>query len=306
MSPEIVFELMRSVRREVRVVLSFRRKIMQGNKTPSIDRQRKNSLLAALCLAMIGFFILMGFVARGRGPQGVREMKLSVEDPRPVRQAILKLEEKYGWVITYEDPRYIHDSEVADITLKVRRDLDMYKPGEAPKVFGPRWGTLEFTYDVMSDTNLPADPAMVVQKLLDAQAARDNGGRFRLETSGRIMHVIPTAIKNSAGNLVHQESVLDTIISLPAGERTVLQKLYSICAAISRGANRSVLPGTIPSGLFQHYQDHQGASRQRARDVLVKTFETMDNDMKLSWRLLYDPTDKGYFLNIHFVSKRDG
>jgi hypothetical protein len=279
---------------------------MQANQSPSIGRERKNRLLSALCLAMTGLFILMSFVAHGRGSQGVSEIKLSVEDPRPVAEAILMMEKKYGWVITYEDPRYVHDSDIADVTLKVRRDLDKYKPGEAPKVLVPRGGPLEFTYDVASDTNLPADPAMVVQKLLDAQAARDNGGRFRLETSGRIMHVIPTAIKNSAGNLVHQESVLDTIISLPAGERTVLQKLYSICAAISRGANRSVLPGTIPSGLFQHYQDHQGASRQRARDVLVKTFETMDNDMKLSWRLLYDPTDKGYFLNIHFVSKRDG
>lgn len=279
---------------------------MQANQSPSIDRQRKNRLLAVLCLAMIGLFILMGFAARGRGSQGVSEMKLSVEDPRPVAEAILTLEKKYGWVINYEDPRYVHDSEIADVTLKVRRDLDKYTPGEAPKVFVPRGGSLEFTYDVASNTNLPADPAIVVQKLLDAQAARGNGGKFRLETSGQIIHVIPTAFKNSAGELVHQESVLDTIISLPAGERTVLQKLYSVCAAISRGANISVLPGTIPTNLFLQNRDQQGAARQRARDVLVKTFEAMNNETKLSWRLLYDPTDKGYFLNIHFVSKRDG
>lgn len=279
---------------------------MQANKSPSIDRQRKNLLLAALCLAMTWLFILMGFAIHGRSSQGVSEMKLSVEDPRPVAEAILTLEKKYGWVITYEDPRYVHESDIADVTLKVRRDLDKYKPGEAPKVLVPKGGALEFTYDVASNTNLPADPAMVVQKLLDAQTARDNGGRFRLETSGQIMHVIPTAIKNSYGELAHQESVLDTIISLPAGERTVLQKLESVCAAISRGANIPAEFGTIPTNLLLQNRDQQGAERQRARDVLVRTFEAMNNEKRLSWRLLYGPGTKRYSLNIHFVSKRDG
>jgi hypothetical protein len=81
---------------------------MQVNQSPSIDRRRKSRLQAALCLAMIGFFILMGFAAHGRGSQGVSKVKLSVEDPRPVAKAIEMLVGKYGWVITYEDPLYVH------------------------------------------------------------------------------------------------------------------------------------------------------------------------------------------------------
>jgi hypothetical protein len=280
--------------------------MMQANQSPSSDRQRKNGLLAALCLAMTGPFILMGFAARERGGQGIREMKLSVEDPRPVAQAILELQEKYGWVITYEDPLYVHDSEIDDVTLKVRKDLDKYKPGEAPKVLVPKGGSLEFKYNVMSDTNLPDNPAMVVQKLLDAQAASVNGGRFRLETRGQIMHVIPTAIKNSAGVIVSQESVLDAIISLPSGDGTVLQKLRSICTAISRTTNITVKLGTIPTGLLLQHRDQQGAANQRARDILVNTLETINNETKLSWRLLYEPGMKTYYLNIRSVLKRDG
>ena len=34
------------------------------------------------------------------------------------------------------------------MTLKVRKDLDKYKPGEALKVIVPKGGALEFTYDV--------------------------------------------------------------------------------------------------------------------------------------------------------------
>jgi hypothetical protein len=279
---------------------------MQANQSSSIDRRRKNRLPAALCLAMIGLFILMGFAARGRGSQGMREVKLSVDDPRPVAKAIEMLEGKYGWVITYEDPRYAHDSEIADVTLKVRKDLAKYKPGDAPKVLVPKGGALEFTYDVMSDTKLPADPAMVVQKLLDAQAGCGTGGRFRLETRGRILHVIPTAIKNSAGELVHQESALDTIISLQQGEKTVLQKLENVCAAISRAINIPVVLGAVPDHWFRQFQDQQGATNQRARDILVDTFETMGYGTDLSWWLYYSPTDKRYLLHIHFLSKRNG
>jgi hypothetical protein len=279
---------------------------MQANQSPSIDRQRKNPLLAALCLALIGLFMLMGFAASGRDSQKVSEIKLSVEDSRPVVKAIETLEKKYGWVITYEDPRYVHDSEIVDTNLNIRKDLNNYKSGETTKFLAPRGGALEFTYDVASDTNLPVVPAMVVQKMLDAQAARDNGGRFRLETNGQIMHVIPTAIKNSAGALVPQESILDSIISLPSGERTVLQKLESVCAVISRAINIPVELGTVPDHWFQQRRDQQGATNQRARDILGDTFETMGYGTDLSWWLYYSPTFKKYLLHIHFVSKRNG
>jgi hypothetical protein len=273
---------------------------MQVNQSPSIDRRRKNRLPAALCLAMIGFFILMGFAAHGRGSQGVSKVKLSVEDPRPVAKAIEMMEGKYGWVITYEDPLYVHDSDIADTKLNIRKDLNNYKSGETTKFLAPRGGALEFTYDVASDTNLPADPAMVVQKLLDAQAASGNGGRFRLETNGQIMHVIPAAIKNSAGELVHQESALDAIISLPQGETTVLQKLESLCAAISRAINIPVELGTVPDHWFRQIRDRQGATN------LVDTFQTMGYGTDLSWWLYYSPTFKKYLLHIHFLSKHTG
>ncbi len=278
---------------------------MQANQSISFNRQRITRVLV-VCFVLTGLFISVSFAVRGRNSQGVSEIRVSVEDSRPVCKAIETLEKKYGWVITYEDPRYVHDSEIADSNLKIRKDLNNYKSDETTKLLVPRGGSLEFTYDVVSNTNLPVDPAMVVQKLLDAQAARDNGGRFRLETKGQIMHVIPTAIKNSAGGLAHQESALDTIISLPSGERTVLQKLENICAAISRAINIPVVLGTVPDHWFSQRRDQRGATNQRARDVLVDTFETMGYGTDLSWWLYYSPTFKKYLLHIHFVSKREG
>jgi hypothetical protein len=279
---------------------------MRTNQSCFINCQRI-TCAQLMCFALTGLFIVAITTARGHGAQAVNKIKLSVEDPRPVAEAILKLEDQYGWVITYEDPRYVHESEVIDVARKIRRDLDKFKPGEAvPPVFIPRGGLLEFTYDVAPNTELPTDPARVVQSLLDAQAANSHGGRFRLEKRGKIMHVIPTAIKNSEGRLVPQNSVLDTIISLPPGERTVLQKLESICAVISRTTGIPIKLGTIPDNWFSRSQANRGVMGQKARDVLINMFATMDYGTNLSWRLFYGPGTKNYALNIHLVSKRDG
>jgi hypothetical protein len=67
-----------------------------------------------------------------------------------------------------------------------------------------------------------------------------------------------------------------------------------------------VVLGTIPTNLFHQHQDQRGAESQRARDILVDTFETMNKETNLSWRLLYEPGMKKYHLNIRLVSKRNG
>jgi hypothetical protein len=106
---------------------------MQINQSSSINRRRTTSIMV-VAFALIGLFILVISAARGRGSQESSQIKLSVESGRPIAEAILRLEEKYGWVITYEDPRYAHDSEIVDVAPKVRKDYDKFKPGEAPKI----------------------------------------------------------------------------------------------------------------------------------------------------------------------------
>jgi hypothetical protein len=265
----------------------------------------------ARCLVIIGSLISTGFAVHGEisstASQGVSKAHLSVEDPRPLAKAIEVLEGRYGWAITYEDPRYVYSSEIKDVTLSVPRHLDKYKPGQAPKFFIPKGGTLTFDYDIRSDTNIPDDRKTVVQELLKAYARSGNAGRFRLESNDRIMHVIPTAIKNSHGQLMPQDSILETRISLTAEQRTGLEKLRSICSAITQATKIQVTVGTVPINLLVHHRDSQGATRQRARDVLVNLLESVNNGTNWSWQLFYDPTPilKGYALNIHQVLKHE-
>src|SRR5258705_4950464 len=233
---------------------------------------------------------------------------LSVNNGRPVAEAAWELEKRYGWVITYEDPIYVHGSEINDVTLQVRRDLDKYKPGQAPKVLVPKGGSLAITFKLTSDDNTPVRPESVVQKLLEVNGAAGNGGSFRLEVSGPIVHVIPTAYKNSAGTLVPLQPVLDSLISIPAEERTGMQSLEALCAAVSEVTQTKVVVGTADVNLFAGHSYQLGAKDEKARDFLVRLLGNVRvagrlDDTDLSWRLLFDPTEKFYALNIHGVRK---
>src|SRR6266436_4893344 len=178
-------------------------------RLPGSNRLRKIRVLAVMFLAVAGILTVATYASRGRGVQANRKVKLSVQDPRPLAKAIETLESRNGWIITYEDPRYVNESEIADVTASVRRDLNNFKAGEAPKVLIPKGGPLSIEYEVDPTTNNPADSTRVVQQLLDAQSRSGNAGKFRLERNGEVIHVIPTAVKNTAGVLAPQESVLD-------------------------------------------------------------------------------------------------
>ncbi|HLA10739.1 MAG TPA: hypothetical protein VJ023_09105 [Pyrinomonadaceae bacterium] len=267
----------------------------------------RSCLYVAVHLAVVVMLMIPTSAAGGRGGFGENvgqqsnKVILSVEDPRPVAKAIVMLEGSYGWTITYEDPRYGYAAEITDVTEKVRRDLHKYQKGAAPRVFIPKGGELVFEYYVVTPTNLPPDPGLVVQQLLDAQAASANSARFRMERSDKLIHVIPIAIKNSTGKLVPQESVLDAVITLPAKERTGLQTLEALCTAISKRTHMPVIVGAIPLTMFLQHKDQEGADSQRARETLSQLLERTGKGMKLSWQLFYDPGMKIYALNIHVV-----
>jgi hypothetical protein len=232
-----------------------------------------------------------------------RVMSVSVDDPRPVAQAMRTLESLYGWTITYEDPRYVHISELADVTYRVRRDLAEFPIGRAPKVLVPRGGPLTVNYSVSSASGMPDTAAALIQKVLDVHAA-GGGSSFRLlqSQSGRYFHVVPAQVKNGLGQLVGQSSILDTVINLSSEERNGREMLEAICNAIGEATQRHVLLGTIPEKLFYRDRVTKTAFNEIARDVLTKTLS--GTGVRLSWQLLYDPGLEEYVLNIHPVFTR--
>ncbi len=219
--------------------------------------------------------------------------KLSLEGARPVWKAIDILEARYGWRITYEDPPYVHESEIKDVTEQVRKDLHLYEKGKAPKVIGPKGGQIDVSYNVSPKTGRPDNPAALIQMILDAHAARGNPGVFRLIQTGGIFHVVPVQAKNKAGQLVDQGSILDARIILPEQERTGMEMLGAIIVAVSQATQVKVVSGLVPINL-NYRRSRQGAANETARDVLIRFL----HGTKLSWRLFYSPSEQHYLLHL--------
>jgi hypothetical protein len=247
-------------------------------------RNVKGNLLLFLLCAIIAPILTVA----GRDVQEPIKEQISVSDARPVALAAEMLEKKYGWIITYEDPAYVHESELVDVTEKVRRDLDKFEPGKAPRVLIPKGGTLTFEYAIDPDTKTPPDSAVVVQQLLDAYALSGNPGIFRLDRDGPRLHIVTS-----------HPSVLDASIILRAHKRNGLELLEAFCTAVSQASGTRVVMATVPLNLFNRYETQSGAKDQKAREFLSNELDRIK--VKLSWQLLYDPVTKSYFLNIHVV-----
>jgi len=274
---------------------------IQTEKTMRVDWQHRYSrfLVIHLLAIFLSFIVALNIknaamivVCQGQDQPPV---KLSVNDPRPMAEAVKQLQEKYGWVITYEDPRLSNESDLlVETDPKHRQD----HPG-GRRALTPKGGTLEISYFVSPVTGKPENPRALLQALLNAHAASDNPGRFELKQTGQVFHVIPEQVKDIRGRWVHQTSILGIPITFPEKERSVFETLGTITSALSSAAQMRIVIGAIPLNLFVRHRTTQSASSELARDVLIRTLDSTNR--KFSWRLLHDPGVNMFALNVRSV-----
>lgn len=229
---------------------------------------------------------------------------LYVDDSRPVAEVVHELAARYGVVITYEDPRYAYEADLKDVTLEVRRDLDKYPPGQAPKVIVPMGGTLYLSYELPLRHDAVPRIEEILQKLATAQSATGTGGEFRVLHVGETYHVVPTRVRARNGAWVEQSSILDVPITIPKKLRSNDEMLDAICGAVSQagGMTVSVGGGPVSRLVVRVERAVRGASAEPARDVLMRTLES--TKQKAAWQLFYSPDDKIYFLNLYVLPDR--
>jgi hypothetical protein len=221
--------------------------------------------------------------------------RIVVNDARPVAAASKLLETRFGRVITFEDPPFAHADDTRDVTESVRRDLNKYAPGRAPRVIVPRGGeiTVEFERD---------DPVEIVLSGILRESERlTTSATFRTEETNGIVHVIPTSVKGSGGETVSIESILDAPVEIPAQPRNGMQMLEAWRDAVSRNSKTQLLIGSAPLNIFLRGTDAQSLSSPNARDALTEILVRFGRGSRLSWQLLYDPGQKVYVINIYRV-----
>jgi hypothetical protein len=240
--------------------------------------------------------------------------RLHVVDGRPVAAVVQELISRYRYVITYEDPKYAFAGDLQDVTAQVRKDLDQFPRGDAPRVIVPAEDSL--TVYVPKASNIsPAELAHLLQTTVQAQARNGQGGRFQVVRSGEIFHVIPSAARDRNGTWVPQTSILDVPISLRMRDRGRWETLQDICDAVSVAAHVKINYAGPVGGLSSLTANPKpyrlGAQHEKARDLLVRAFRMLNDpnsgtwiSQKLTWLLFYDASDHVYALNIRTVDAR--
>jgi hypothetical protein len=209
-----------------------------------------------------------------------------VSDARPVAAAIDEIEKLSGRPITYEDPPFLNKDYMTPMVEDMSGD---------PRLLVPSGGSLRFT--------LPAD-ASPEQKVAAAQSmvgnynASHGAATFSVSQDG-LTHVVPRQTMDASGRLVPVTPVLDTRITVAAKPRSAMDLLGEICQAVSLVSGQSVGIGNVPTNALYQQMIEIGANNEPARQVLEKLI--VANRLSLSWRLLYDPGLKTYYLNIPVI-----
>jgi hypothetical protein len=119
-------------------------------------------------------------------------------DPRPLAQAVSALRKEYGWLIDYEDPPYVSDSELVDVTDPQWRASH---PG-APGYRIAAGGLFQCEYVEGSDILTLAGQESVLRQIVSAYNRSGNPGKFivRVEEEGRYS-VVGCSVKDRTENV---------------------------------------------------------------------------------------------------------
>lgn len=220
---------------------------------------------------------------------------ITVDDPRPLAQAIRTFQEAYGFPVSYEDPRFAHSSELVDVSTIPGRAATA--AATVRRALIPRGGSFTATFEPPAPDAQPSDIAERMRTVVGQYHARGYPGRFRVIEAGGMIHVVPQAVLGADGSIVPASSILDTRVSLPhQKDRTMQAGVRAVLAAVSAATGRKINLGTSPTNLMMQSVMEEGAADLPARDILVRAFKATGRD--LSWRLLYGADDQFYAFNV--------
>ena len=216
------------------------------------------------------------------------------EDPRPLWMALNSLEREYGWVIDYEDPIYDTARESATVH---NAQWEAIHPGTMSRV--PAGGTFTTSYSEDSNNRIsPASRAPILKQLVRDYNASNNPGRFEVHQDAKGRVSIVGFSKYSGAN---QTSILDAVITLPAGVKDTLTALNEFTTVLSQTTKIPVVLGTIPWTLLSQAHVNISSNPGPARAILTDIADSAQ--ITLMWDFLYDIDSHSYFLSLRPRSK---
>lgn len=205
-------------------------------------------------------------------------MEIDVTSPRPLAEAALLLEQRFGRMVTYEDAPFHHPDDMI-------RD-------EGGRLI-PRGGRILVQYTAEDHLQ------QVITQCLEAHLRSGYPGVFAVEGCDDGYQIVPRGFREASGAMEDRVPLLDTEITLPSTNRNGLQVVEDVARVVSEARGNSISLGSVPmNALIQHTSTGNPATT-KAGDQLINLFHEMEKD--LAWQLLNNPGTNEFFLNIHSV-----
>ena len=209
--------------------------------------------------------------------------------PRPLLQAIDALQQKYGWVVDYEDPQYPPAMAGA-----------ANRPSPPNRRHANIAGTSENAFSVQFNVgptpNSRPDEEAVLTTVIDAYNQSGGAAEFKLlKEHDAGFAVVGVGVRDINNEIASRQPVLDLPISLASERRSAGETIALICRKVSQ-ASKVPISVNPAENLHENASVAVGGSSVPARTLLSRTLLSMGE--KLYWRLIYDAGGKNYVLSI--------
>ena len=152
------------------------------------------------------------------------------------------LEVKFGWRITYEDPPIENAAELRDATSPSYKATH---PDPKDVTLVPKARPFTFTWN--SDNRDYNRRDMLDQCVNEHNRLSQNPGQFVTYHRGDISHIIPSKVRRKDGLKAHVKSPMDSIVTFPVEERTLIQTISLILSAVESQTGSRISVGMVPA-----------------------------------------------------------
>ncbi len=232
---------------------------------------------------------------------GQDSARVEVRSAKPLKDMCVQLEQRLNLRITYEDAPVIASGQLVD---------EQTSTGATRRSLRPASMSLDIPAALAHSTDQAARREAFDGIVRTYNATAGNSVFKAIHAGGGLIHVVPTAVRDSSGALQPFEPMLDTRVTIPSRSYSLGELVAEILAQVSSRRGIPIVQATVPVNLFAQARVTEEALDEPARDVLVRAFEEINGPrlamhnsyLSLTWYLLYNADGGNYFFNVHAVS----
>jgi hypothetical protein len=244
--------------------------------------------------ATVTFFVCV-FVVVGFCQKSITIASDSNDLSRPISTLLDQVREHQKVAVTYEDPRYSNSADIQDVTAQVSRN-----PQSGHRTLVPKGRAMTFVYASQDFASTTSAEATIARMLQEYRAL--GGPTFTVMHEGVRLRVVPSDLLDASGNRVQQQSILDTVVAIPAGSRDGGQLIQAICDQVKKQTGYEIGIGpSAPSNNLELYRTTEAIDNVSARSAIERVLDKSSGSGNFVWDLYYDPGEKSYGLNFVYV-----